>query len=608
MRLTSIFGNADHSSDAAPAPAVERFECTADNGALSVVRVTFGSAAPLATERLRLAASAQGAAYRFPALDGGEEDSAEFLLPSALLSGDNFVLETASGSIDLPELILVPGGPISGTELDAPFLAQQERLADAEERLEELRVRLREQRERTARAEEELEDGTTRFSGALLSHRRELHEAQARVEALEAEAAEAREEARRERELRATEGDPLRAAIDEARQAGEAERARAEALEGELDDARRANASQAAALEEMRERERLVMEDLEGVRARIDEEQRGRAEAVRRADAAETEVAQQQGRIEALTAEIDALRANQQALARERDEVRAILESEREAHAAVQENSEAELTALRSALEEERARAQDAGPTAQDVEDMRQMVEKSQADLGRLEESGAEAARRIAELERENQELDGRRETAESAMADMRALASEQRAALDHERSDKAEALARLDAVEIALDNARAARYRAEQEALELKAALAAHSRASREGDDSGVPVAAGMPEPEAPGPAAMAALGESEDPPFVSAESLAALDFDSLAESYDIAAGAWRIHARTGDDERAGRWRAVALQLVDEAAGREEVRLDAADTGRRLRSRHHRLREQLREACAERWGSADGT
>ena len=104
-----------------------------------------------------------------------------------------------------------------------------------------------------------------------------------------------------------------------------------------------------------------------------------------------------------------------------------------------------------------------------------------------------------------------------------------------------------------------------------------------------------------------MAAIEGSEDTPFVSTESLAALDFDSLAESYDIAADAWRIHARTGDDERAGRWRAVALQLVDEAAGREEAQPDPADSSRRLWTRHHRLREQLREACAERRGRSDG-
>jgi hypothetical protein len=97
-------------------------------------------------------------------------------------------------------------------------------------------------------------------------------------------------------------------------------------------------------------------------------------------------------------------------------------------------------------------------------------------------------------------------------------------------------------------------------------------------------------------------ALAASDVAPFLSTESLAGLDFDGLAEAYDIAADAWRTQARGGNDDEADGWRQVARQIVDEALTREEASADDdPQRGRRLPRRQSRLRSRLREACAER-------
>ena len=98
-------------------------------------------------------------------------------------------------------------------------------------------------------------------------------------------------------------------------------------------------------------------------------------------------------------------------------------------------------------------------------------------------------------------------------------------------------------------------------------------------------------------------ALEASDEAPTLSAESLRELEFDGLAEVYDIAAEAWRTHGRAGNTEQAERWRAIARAVTHEAAAREEAENNNSSSGRgrRLRGRQDRLREQLREAVAER-------
>jgi HEAT repeat protein len=102
-------------------------------------------------------------------------------------------------------------------------------------------------------------------------------------------------------------------------------------------------------------------------------------------------------------------------------------------------------------------------------------------------------------------------------------------------------------------------------------------------------------PEPELP----------LDDAPRFDPRSLSSLDFDGLAESYDIAVEAWLSAGRMGDFEHEARWREVAAAVVEEARGRlaggqEPDEPAPRQAGLLNRRRLDRRRAQLREACAQ--------
>jgi hypothetical protein len=231
-----------------------------------------------------------------------------------------------------------------------------------------------------------------------------------------------------------------------------------------------------------------------------------------------------------------------------------------------------------------------------DLGKMRQALRAAQADHAKEREERLEeierAEQRISELEGENSEIDKRRESLEAILA-------EARSSLEQERIERAELAARLEAAEEALGESRAARYRAEQQLAELNAGL----RAAGFGE---LHQPAQLPPPRTPEtiPSELTPNGAA---PWLSSEALAALDFDGLAEVYDIAAEAWRAHSRIGRHEVAESWRTVARKVVDEAARREDAVAADGPRGRRLPRRQERIRDQLREACAERLTDAGG-
>ena len=109
-------------------------------------------------------------------------------------------------------------------------------------------------------------------------------------------------------------------------------------------------------------------------------------------------------------------------------------------------------------------------------------------------------------------------------------------------------------------------------------------------------------PAPEAADPAPAGPI--LDEPPAFSRDSLAALDFEGLAELYEIALDAWRSAHRNADFDQEERWRAITAAVVDEAHGRpadERVSGSQGQGSRLNRRRRERQVADLRAACAER-------
>ena len=94
------------------------------------------------------------------------------------------------------------------------------------------------------------------------------------------------------------------------------------------------------------------------------------------------------------------------------------------------------------------------------------------------------------------------------------------------------------------------------------------------------------------------------DEPPAFSRDSLAALDFEGLAELYEIALDAWRSAHRNADVDQEERWQAITTAVVDEAHGRpaeQRVANSQGQGGRLNRRRRERQVADLRAACDER-------
>jgi hypothetical protein len=94
------------------------------------------------------------------------------------------------------------------------------------------------------------------------------------------------------------------------------------------------------------------------------------------------------------------------------------------------------------------------------------------------------------------------------------------------------------------------------------------------------------------------------DEPPSFSRDSLASLDFEGLAELYEIALDAWRSAHRNADVDQEERWQAITTAVVDEAHGRpadQRVNNSQSQGGRLNRRRRERQVADLRAACDER-------
>jgi chromosome segregation ATPase len=624
--ISSIFGK-NEPAKAEQSMAVESFECVDDDGRFCLVRATAGASDAFKAQPVRLIAASDGSVHRFAAVEGDDEGVAEFVVPSSFLTGRTFAIETGEEWLALPDRTrpLQAAGEASGEAIHEAHLAQQEQLADHSQRLTELRASLRAQRDRTAAAEDELQEARTRFDATLLSNRSELHALRERAGALESESvatAEARAVAARERALREEQEARLSAVADEASAAAEHLAERVGILERELAEARAEISARAEEIASSRERDDAAAQERDELRRALEAEQALRGAADERVEEAAGHAADQSARVDAAVAALEEERS-----------ARALAEAQAEATAADLEEARIDRKRANDLLEEERttrselearlgtaeASAEEAGQRIAELvrdnadiderntalesalAEAREALQVQQAEHGteREERLGeiAQAQQRISELERESAESEARRESLEAVLA-------EARSALEQERIERAETDARLEAAEQALSENRSARYRAEQQVHELSAALAATE------SGGGVPAPAQRepaPTSRAPEliPSELTANGAA---PWVSSESLSALDFDGLAEVYDIAAEAWRTHGRVGNHAVADSWRVVARNVVDEAATREDsIAAGNGPRGRRLARRQDRIRDQLREACAERLTDGGG-
>jgi chromosome segregation protein len=173
--------------------AIDAFRCIGDDGQFCVVRLTAAEAETMAADPLLLLVADGDDEHRLVPVDAEDDDrSADFLLPSALRTAREFVLQAGRERHRLPP----PSAP-EGNDPGAAarvYLALQQELADQADRLVELRSELRREHQRTAaaedaRAELELDLTETQSSaGSRARLDRDLAKARKRVAELEREA------------------------------------------------------------------------------------------------------------------------------------------------------------------------------------------------------------------------------------------------------------------------------------------------------------------------------------------------------------------------------------------------------------------------------------